>query len=126
MQTWPPFDRAPEPLGMTINPRALAGAAELVLAILLLVLLPLGIWFILAPLALGVRAVIVPGHVMSAAVLAAAAIAYIALYQRAKLLGSGLAGAALLLVAAAQTSIAAGISTEPNLETPNPELTLNP
>jgi diguanylate cyclase (GGDEF)-like protein len=187
MQPWPPFDRAPEPLGMTINPRAMAGAAELVLAMLLLVLfayrrrpyvlawavgwalaalalfvlargyasdhagrvavgvskllgilaglafvagadtyrqtprlsrshllvlLPLGIWFILAPLALGVRAVIVPGHVMSAAVLAAAAIAYLALYQRAKLLGSGLTGAALLLVAAGQTWIAARLSTD--------------
>jgi diguanylate cyclase (GGDEF)-like protein len=185
--TWPPFDRAPEPLGMTINPRALAGAAELVLAMLLLVLfayrrrpyvlawaigwalgamalfvlargyasdhagrvavgaskllgilaglafvagadtyrqtprlsrwhllvlLPLGIWFALAPLALGVRAVVVPGHVMSAAVLAAAAIAYLALYQRAKLLGSGLTGAALLLVAAGQTWIAVKLSTD--------------
>jgi diguanylate cyclase (GGDEF)-like protein len=148
-QDWPAFDRAPDPLGLTFNARALAGGLELVVALLLLILflyrrrvyllawaigwgltamamlmlargyasehvgraavglskllpilgalafvagadayrrrprftrlhavilLPLAIWFTLAPLALGIRAVVVPGHVIASAALAVAAI----------------------------------------------------
>jgi diguanylate cyclase (GGDEF)-like protein len=184
-QAWPAFDHAPDPLGLTFNPRALAGGAELVLALLLfilfayrrrpyilawsvgwgltalallvlargytnehlgraavglskllpilgalafvagadvyrerprltriqlLVLLSLVIWFTLAPLGLGVRAVVVPGHGITAAVLAAAGGAYLVLYRREKLVGAALTGVALLLVATAQAWTAGRIS----------------
>jgi diguanylate cyclase (GGDEF)-like protein len=180
-----PFDRAPEPLGMLVNPRALAGAAELVLALLLLVLfayrrrtyvlawsagwaltaasmlalarpyasahagraivglsqllailaalafvvsadsyrqrpriarihllvlMPLAIWFVMAPLALGVRSVVVPGHLIAAAVLAAAATAYGALVRRTRLIGAGLTGGALLLLATGHVWTAAAVA----------------
>jgi diguanylate cyclase (GGDEF)-like protein len=186
-QDWPAFDRAPDPLGLTFNARALAGGAELVLALLLLILfiyrrrlyllawaigwgltalamlmlargyandhlgraavglskllpvlgalafvagadayrrrprftrvhaiilLPLAIWFSLAPLALGLRAVVVPGHVMASAALAAAAGAHFLLYQRVKLVGAGLTGLALLLVAFGQIWMAARVSAD--------------
>lgn len=182
---WPAFDRAPDPLGLTFNARALAGGAELVLALLLLILfayrrrryilawatgwgltalamlvlaqgyanehvgrvavgvskllpilgalafvagadayrdrphlsrihalilLSLTIWFTLSPLALGVRAVLVPGHVITAAVLAAAAGAHLMLYRRERLLGAALTGIALLLVAAVQIWTAARVA----------------
>lgn len=175
MQQWPVFDRAPDPLGTLVNPRALAGVTALVLAALLLgffvyrrrtyvlfwalgwaiiaasllllargyanehvgraavglsqllsiigalafvlsadsyrqrpsiakghllVLLPLLIWFALAPLALGVRSVIVPGHLITAAVLSSAAAGYVPLSRQTRLVGAGLVGVALVLLAA--------------------------
>lgn len=63
------------------------------------ILLPLSIWFGLAPLVFGSRAVIVPGYLLSAAALVAAAIAYLALLRTALLLGAGVVGVALLLLA---------------------------
>ncbi|HEX2340825.1 MAG TPA: GGDEF domain-containing protein [Vicinamibacterales bacterium] len=184
-QDWPAFDRAPDPLGLTFNARALAGGVELVVAMLLLILfmyrrriyllawaigwgltafamlmlargyasehlgraavgvskllpilgalafvagadayrrrsrftrlhavilLPLAIWFTLAPLALGIRAVVVPGHVIASAALATAAGAHFLLYQREKLVGAGFTGLALLLVAFGQVSTAVRVS----------------
>jgi diguanylate cyclase (GGDEF)-like protein len=184
-QDWPAFDRAPDPLGLTFNARALAGGLELVVALLLLILfmyrrrayllawafgwgvtamamlmlargyasehvgraavglskllpilgalafvagadayrrrprftrlhavilLPLAIWFTLAPLALGIRAVVVPGHVIASAALAVAAGAHFLLYQRVKLVGAGLTGVALLLVAFGEIMTAARVS----------------
>ncbi len=186
-QDWPAFDRAPDPLGLTFNARALAGGAELVLALLLLILfvyrrrlyllawaigwaltalamlalargyanehvgraavgiskllpilgalafvagadayrrrprftrlhglilLPLAIWFLLAPLALGVRAVVVPGHVIAAAALAIAGGAHFFLYKREKLVGAGLTGVALVLFALGQAWTAGRVSVE--------------
>jgi diguanylate cyclase (GGDEF)-like protein len=61
--------------------------------------LPLAIWFGLAPLVFGSRAVIVPGYLLSAAALVAGAVAYLALLRTAVLLGAGIVGVTLLLLA---------------------------
>lgn len=76
----------------------------------LLGLLPLVIWFSLAPLVLGRRAVLVPGYLMSAGVLASAALAFLQVLRRARLLGAGLVGGALLLLASSQAWIALATS----------------
>jgi diguanylate cyclase (GGDEF)-like protein len=63
-------------------------------------LLPLFIWFTLAPIALGSWSALVPGHLIAAGVLAAAGVGYLALVRQTKLLGAGVVGASFLLVAA--------------------------
>ncbi len=63
--------------------------------------LPLFLWFTLAPVALGSWSVLVPGHLVIAAVLAAGGAGYLAVVWRARLLGAGVIGAALLLAAGA-------------------------
>jgi hypothetical protein len=63
-------------------------------------LLPLFIWFALAPIALGSWSALVPGHLIAAGVLAAAGVGYLALVRQTKLLGAGVVGASFLLVAA--------------------------
>lgn len=64
-------------------------------------LLPLFIWFVLAPAALGSWSVLVPGHLVIAGALAAAGTGNLTLLRRTKLLGAGVIGVTLLLAAAA-------------------------
>jgi len=61
--------------------------------------LPLALWFLLSPMALGVRVVLAPGYVMTAAVYALAAVAYLLLLKRTRLVGAGAIGISLLLLA---------------------------
>ncbi len=76
----------------------------------LLGLLPLLIWFTLAPIGLGGRSAIVPGYLVSAGVLATGALAYLAVIRTARFLGAGLIGVMLLLLACTHTWIAVLVS----------------
>jgi len=67
----------------------------------LLGLLPLLIWFALAPLALGQPAVLAPGHLLSAGVLATAGVGYLAVVSRTRFVGAALVGVSFVLIAAA-------------------------
>jgi diguanylate cyclase (GGDEF)-like protein len=61
--------------------------------------LPIAIWFVLAPIALGVRAVLVPGYFLTGAMYATASLAYALLLKRTRLVGAGAIGVAFLLLA---------------------------
>ena len=91
-------------------------------------LLPLVIWFILAPIGFGRQAVDVPGYLISASILATAAVAYIVGVRRAHSLGAVLVGATLALLAASHAliafSIATGGSGSPALQSVNAFLLL--
>jgi diguanylate cyclase (GGDEF)-like protein len=63
-------------------------------------LLPVAIWFGLAPAALGARAVFAPGYVLTAAAMSAAGIAHGLLARQARMMGAALVGVMLLLFAA--------------------------
>lgn len=67
----------------------------------LLLLLPLLIWFALAPIALTVSAAFGPGHLLIAGALAAAGIAHLVLLREARLLGAIVVGLAFLSIAGA-------------------------
>ena len=73
-------------------------------------LLPLFIWFTLAPLALGIWAVLVPGYLMAAGVQATAGIGYLRMLQRTRLLGAGLTGLMFVLIAGSNVWLAASAS----------------
>ena len=60
---------------------------------------PLGIWFLLAPLALGPAAVSTPGYLLTAAVLAVAGGVHILILRSTGLLGAGVVGTMLLVQA---------------------------
>jgi diguanylate cyclase (GGDEF)-like protein len=62
-------------------------------------LLPITLWFVLAPLALGVKAVLMPGYLLTAGIYATAALAYALLLRRTRLVGAGAIGCAFLLLA---------------------------
>ena len=64
-----------------------------------LLLLPIALWFTLAPGALTVDAAFAPGHVLIAGALAAAAVAHLILLRDARLVGAGVIGTALLVLA---------------------------
>ena len=66
-----------------------------------LILLPLLIWFALAPVALKAPAAFGPGHLLIAATLAAASLGHFLLLRRARLLGALVVGSAFLAMAAA-------------------------
>ena len=91
-------------------------------------LLPLVIWFILAPIGFGRQAVDVPGYLISASILATAAVVYIVGVRRAHSLGAVLVGATLALLAASHAliafSIATGGSGSPALQSVNAFLLL--
>jgi diguanylate cyclase (GGDEF)-like protein len=61
--------------------------------------LPLGIWFLLAPLALGPAAVTLPGYLATAGVLALAGGAHVLILRSGGLLGAGVVGTMLLVQA---------------------------
>lgn len=71
-----------------------------------LVLLPVLIWFAMAPLALGPLSVFAPGHLLMAGGLAAAGIAYGVLGKQTKMIGAGVVGVMLLAGAAAEVWLA--------------------
>ena len=64
-------------------------------------LLPVLLWFSLAPIQLGPLAVHGPGHLLIAGGLAAAGVAHLLLMRQTRLLGAALVGGLMLLVAAA-------------------------
>ena len=64
-----------------------------------LILLPFAIWFLLSPIALGTRAVFVPGHLVTAVVLVIAGGAHLMILREARLLGAGVVGVMLLITA---------------------------
>lgn len=61
-------------------------------------LLPVVLWFTLAPLAFGVTSVVVPGYVLAMALFGTAAVAYLLLLKRTRLVGAGVVGVAFLLI----------------------------
>jgi diguanylate cyclase (GGDEF)-like protein len=69
-------------------------------------MLPVLLWFALAPLALGPTAVFAPGHLLIAGGLAAAGVAHLALLRQTRLLGAAVIGAALLALAGQNVWIA--------------------
>ena len=73
-------------------------------------LLPLLIWFALAPIVLGSRSALVPGYLIAAAALATGAFAYLGMLRRAQLLGAGLIGSTMVLLAVSHTWIAVVVS----------------
>jgi diguanylate cyclase (GGDEF)-like protein len=66
-----------------------------------IVLLPILIWFALAPVAMEPAAVHAPGHLMIAGGFTAAAFAHLALMRRTRLLGAGIVGTTMLFFALA-------------------------
>ena len=66
----------------------------------LLALLPVLLWFTMAPVALGPGAVFAPGHLLLAGGLAAAGIAHLVLLRQVRLLGAAVVGATFLSIAA--------------------------
>ncbi len=73
----------------------------------LVALLPLLIWFTLAPLALGTWPVLVPGYLIAAGALATAGVGYLVVLRRTRLLGAALVGLTFVLVAAANVWLSA-------------------
>ena len=65
-----------------------------------LLLLPVAIWFTLAPLGLGTIAVFAPGYVLIAATFAAAGVAHLLLARQLRLFGASVVGVMLLAIAA--------------------------
>ncbi len=73
-----------------------------------LVLLPLLIWFGLAPLALGAVAVFAPGHLLAAGGLGAAGVAHLRLLRDTRLVGAAVVGGMMLLLAVSNAWVALG------------------
>ncbi|MEN3339844.1 MAG: diguanylate cyclase [Acidobacteriota bacterium] len=73
-----------------------------------LVLLPVLIWFTLAPVGLGTRVVHAPGHLMIAACFTAAGLAYLALTRHTRMLGAAVVGTVMVVLAGANASWAFG------------------
>ena len=67
----------------------------------LYILLPLLIWFGLAPIPLGMTAAFAPGHLLIAGAFAAAGLAHLALLREVRLLGAAIVGLAFLFTAGA-------------------------
>lgn len=76
-------------------------------------LLPVLLWFVLAPLPLGLTAVFAPGHVLIAGVLATAAVGHFALLRQARLLGAVTIGTSLIGLAGSNVWTALAIP-DPN------------
>ncbi len=85
----------------------------------LVLMLPLAIWFLLAPLALGAPAAFVPGHVLNAMALAAAGAAYMVICRKVRLLGAGLIGTTFAI--AALTNIWLAATSGPSVSLVSPE-----
>jgi diguanylate cyclase (GGDEF)-like protein len=71
------------------------------------VLLPIAIWFTLAPVPLGPGAVFVPGHLLMAGALATAGTAHLLLLRQVRMLGAGLVGVTLMILAGVNVWLAA-------------------
>jgi diguanylate cyclase (GGDEF)-like protein len=68
-------------------------------------IVPVFMWFSLAPLALGPDAVFAPGHILIAGGLSAAGIAYLMMVRQVRMLGAAVVGVSLLIVAASHVWI---------------------
>lgn len=77
-----------------------------------ILLLPLFLWFTLAPIALDTQAVFAPGHLLIAGGLMAAGLAHLLLLRQARLLGAGVVGVMLLLVAATNIWMAVAVPSQ--------------
>ena len=73
-------------------------------------LLPVLLWFALAPLPLGPPAVFAPGHVLIGGSFIAAGVAHLWLLRDTRLVGGAVAGATLVLIGAAHAWIAYSVS----------------
>jgi diguanylate cyclase (GGDEF)-like protein len=76
-------------------------------------LLPVLLWFTLAPLPLGPRAAFAPGHVLIAGGLTAAGLAHVALLRHARLVGAAVIGVTMLGLAGSNLWMALGVA-QPN------------
>ncbi len=72
-----------------------------------LVLLPVAIWFTLAPVPLGPGVVFAPGHLLIAGGLIAAGVAHLLILRQVRMLGAGLVGVTLIVLAGVNVWIAA-------------------
>ena len=86
-----------------------------------LVLLPVAIWFALAPVALGPRAVFALGHLLIAGGMAAGAAAHLLLLRQARLLGAAVVALMLLVIAGLNVWTAAAV-TRPEVTAATPAL----
>ena len=73
-----------------------------------LVLLPLYIWFALAPIPLGTAAAFGPGHLLVAGALGAAGVAHLALLRQSRLIGAAVVGITFVLTAVSHVWLALG------------------
>lgn len=73
------------------------------------VLLPLLIWFALAPIPLGSSAAFRPGHLLIAGALAAAGLAHLSLLRQARLLGAVVVGLAFMVLAGGNVWLVVGV-----------------
>lgn len=80
---------------------------------LLLMILSTVIWFGLAPLALDRRSVLIPGYLMSAAILFIAAVSFLSVGRRFRMTGAALIGGAQLLLTGSYAWIAASAMRRP-------------
>lgn len=86
-----------------------------------LVLLPVAIWFALAPVALGPKAVFALGHLLIAGGMAAGATAHLLLLRQTRLLGAAVVSAMLLVLAGLNVWTAARLS-QPGATAESPAL----
>jgi diguanylate cyclase (GGDEF)-like protein len=88
-------------------------------------LLPVVLWFTLAPLALGRNAAFAPGHTLIAGALAAAGVAHVALLRQARLFGAVAIASSMLGLAVSNLWIALGVrGPEAAVSGPNAYVTL--
>jgi len=73
--------------------------------------LPVLIWFALAPLALDIHSVFIPGHLLTSGAMAAAGLAHFALLRQSRLLGALLCGCMLIAIGGAHLWIAYNVAT---------------
>ena len=79
-----------------------------------LLLLPVAAWFLLAPLALGPVAVLVPGYVLTAIALAVSGGAHLVILRDTRLLGAGVVGTMLLITSV--TNVWLSIAPQPGAQ----------
>jgi diguanylate cyclase (GGDEF)-like protein len=73
-------------------------------------LIPIGAWFVFAPIVLGPSAIFVPGHLITAALLAVAGSMYVAVLLERRMIGAGLVAFVLLGLAIVNVTSAATMS----------------
>ncbi|HXW08911.1 MAG TPA: GGDEF domain-containing protein [Vicinamibacterales bacterium] len=81
------------------------------------VLLPLFLWFALAPLGLGLASVYAPGHILIAGALGAAGVAHLGLLRQVRMLGAAVVGASMLVQAVSNVWV---VLREPVTQSPDP------
>jgi diguanylate cyclase (GGDEF)-like protein len=79
------------------------------------ILLPLLIWFALAPIPLDTTAAFAPGHLLTAGALAAAGVAHLSLLRQARLLGAAVVGLAFLAIAGANVWLVVAVHETLNM-----------